>query len=203
MVLFVGVVMKDSNICLCHNDGKYPTILDGVRVKPYLLWVAMLQRCYGEAYKTSKPTYSDCTMSANFLNYSYFYEWCQNQTGFGKENWQLDKDILIRGNKTYHEDVCVFVPSDVNIFFTNRKNNRGDYPVGVNFHKKTGKYAASCSVSNGKRKHLGLFLTPHDAFLAYKPFKEALCKELALKWKSEIDNRVFDAMMIWEVSITS
>ena len=195
--------MSKSCNSLWRNDGKYPTILDGVRLKPYLLWVAMLQRCYGKAYKTSKPTYSDCSMSDNFLNYSFFYEWCQGQIGFGKQGWHLDKDILFGGNKIYKEDTCVFVPSNVNVFFTNRKNNRGKYPVGVNFHKKTGKYTASCCELNGKRKHLGLFDTPQEAFNVYKPFKESLCKQLALKWKDEIDPRVYEAMMKWEVSITS
>ena len=52
-------------------------------------------------------------------------------------------------------------------------------------------------------KYLGLFITPEQAFNAYKPFKEALCKELALKWKDEIDPRVYEAMMKWEVGITS
>ena len=52
-------------------------------------------------------------------------------------------------------------------------------------------------------KHLGLFTTPDEAFNAYKPFKESLCKQLALKWKDEIDPRVYEAMMKWEVDITS
>ena len=57
---------------------------------------------------------------------------------------------------------------------------------------------ASCAV-NSKRQHLGLFNTPQEAFAAYKPFKEALCKQLALKWQSEIDERLFNVMMNWEV----
>ena len=38
-----------------------------------------------------------------------------------------------------------------------------------------------------------------EAFAAYKPFKEALCKQLALKWQSEIDQRLFNAMMNWQI----
>ena len=57
---------------------------------------------------------------------------------------------------------------------------------------------AYCKV-NGKLQYLGLFNTPQEAFAAYKPFKEALCKQLALKWKTEIDERLFNAMMNWSV----
>ena len=39
------------------------------------------------------------------------------------------------------------------------------------------------------------------AFTVYKPFKEALCKQLALKWQSEIDERLFNAMMNWSVRL--
>ena len=134
---------------------------------------------------------------------SYFYDWCQEQIGFGKvdekgRSWCLDKDLLFVDNKTYSETACVFVPQEINVFFTDRGNARGEYPVGVGFHKASGKFHARCAV-NGKRQHLGLFNTPEEAFAAYKPFKEALRKELALKWQSEIDERLFNAMMKWSV----
>ena len=70
--------------------------------------------------------------------------------------------------------------------------------VGVCFDKRDGKFRADCAV-NGKPQHLGYFNTPQEAFAVYKPFKEALCKQLALKWQHEIDPRVFDTMMNWEV----
>ena len=70
--------------------------------------------------------------------------------------------------------------------------------LGVYFHKASGKFKAQCKV-NGKRQHLGYFNTNEEAFAAYKPFKEALCKQLALKWQTEIDERLFNAMMNWSV----
>ena len=91
-----------------------------------------------------------------------------------------------------------FVPQEINSFFIDSGNARGEYPLGVYFHKASGKFKAQCKV-NGKRQHLGYFNTNEEAFAAYKPFKEALCKELALKWQSEIDSRLFNAMMNWSV----
>ena len=96
------------------------------------------------------------------------------------------------------ETTCVFVPHEINLFFTDSGNARGEYPVGVCFDKQNGKFKAQCAV-NGKRQHLGLFNTQQEAFAVYKPFKENLCKQLALKWQSEIDERLFNAMMKWSV----
>ena len=185
------------------NDRTRPTLADGKNVKEYDLWTGMLERCFSEKSQTRYPTYKSCSVSDNFLNYSFFYDWCQGQIGFGKvdekgRSWCLDKDLLFVGNKTYSETACVFVPNEINLFFTDRGNDRGEYPVGVGFHKASGKFRAQCAV-NGKPQHLGYFNTPQEAFNAYKPFKEALCKQLALKWQHEIDSRLFDAMMKWEV----
>jgi hypothetical protein len=185
------------------NDRSRPTKVDGKNVKEYELWRQMLNRCYGEKYQDIQPTYKGCNVSDNFLNYAYFYDWCQQQIGFKSidekgRSWHLDKDILFTGNKIYSEDTCVFVPREINNFFTDRGNDRGDYPVGVSFHKRRCKFQAHCAV-NGELKYLGLFNTPREAFTVYKPFKEALCKQLALKWQHEIDTRLFNAMMSWEV----
>ena len=106
--------------------------------------------------------------------------------------------MLLIGNKTYSETTCVFVPHEINLFFT-ICNARGEYPVGVYFYKRAGKFKAQCTV-NGNQQHLGLFNTPQEAFAVYKPFKENLCKQLALKWQHEIDERIFNAMMKWEVN---
>ena len=186
------------------NDKTRPVFVDGKKVKEYVLWQNMLRRCFNEKEQTRYPTYRGCSVSDNFLNYSYFYDWCQQQIGFGKvdengRNWCLDKDLLFVDNKLYSETACVFAPNEINSFFIDCGAKRGEYPVGVNFDKQAGKFRAQCAV-NGKRQHLGLFNTPQEAFTVYRPFKEALCKQLALKWQSEIDERLFNTMMKWEVS---
>ena len=111
----------------------------------------------------------------------------------------MDKDILFTGNKTYSETACVFVPQEINLFFNEYGNARGEYPLGVCFNKASGKFKAQCNV-NDKRQYLGYFDTPQEAFAVYKPFKENLCKQLALKWQHEVDPRLFNAMMSWSVT---
>ena len=109
------------------NDKTRPTNVDGKKVKEYDLWRNMLKRCFNENCQNKQPTYKGCNVSDNFLNYAYFYDWCHEQVGFGKVDdkgryWQLDKDLLFVGNKTYSETTCVFVPNEINLFFNNRGN---------------------------------------------------------------------------------
>ena len=64
------------------NDGIIPTYKNGKRLKEYEIWKSLLARCYSKYKHQIQPTYKDCIVSENFKNYSYFYEWCQNQTFF-------------------------------------------------------------------------------------------------------------------------
>ena len=59
------------------NDKTKPTRVDCKKVKEYVLWQDMLARCFSEKYQTRFPTYKGCNVSDNFLNYSFFYDWCQ------------------------------------------------------------------------------------------------------------------------------
>ena len=180
------------------NDRKYPAKINGKNTKQYNLWKGVIRRCYDEKFHARQPTYLSCSVSDNFKSYSYFTEWCQFQVGFGLDGFQIDKDIVHRNNKVYSENTCVFVPREINTFFCDSRAVRGELPVGVCFHKTHCKYEAYCNV-NAKPKYLGLFTTPEEAYDVYKAFKENLCKELATKWRGQIDNRVYDAMMTWSV----
>ena len=183
------------------KDREYPAWKDGKSVKEYVAWCGMLYRCT-QKYWDKYPTYIGTTCSNNFKHYSYFYEWCQKQIGFDKDNYQLDKDIMIRGNKLYSEDTCCFVPRDINVLFTNRKALRGKYLIGASLQKRTGRFQASCKDGTGKLKYLGIFSTQEQAFEAYKSFKESIVKRLANKYKGLIDDRVYHALMNYTVEIT-
>ena len=52
-----------------------------------------------------------------------------------------------------------------------------------------------------KLKYLGRYNTPEQAFLAYKIAKESYIKEVAEKWRDQIDPRVYNTLMNYEVNI--
>ena len=180
------------------NDGKYPAKVNGKNVTEYEFWKALLRRCHCPKYQQRQPTYVGCSVSEGFKNYAYFYEWCQNQIGFGQKGFELDKDLLLKGNKVYSEDTCLFLPSELNLLLIYNKASRGTLPVGVSTYR--GKFSAQCY--RGKPfKRIGVFDTPEEAFQAYKEVKESYIKSQAQKWRSFIDVRAYAVLMTYEVLI--
>ena len=201
--------VKDLYSPSVHGVGivgtEYPINEGGVLTKEYKLWCGMLQRCYSDAYKKKKPTYEGCKVSGNFKSYEYFYEWCHKQIGFGVEGngnpFQLDKDLLIKGNKVYSESTCVFIPREINQVLVKRTASRGEHLIGVCWSKTNKAFVAQVSKNKGKSEYLGLFNTEIEAFNAYKKAKESFVKELANEFKSQIDERAYNALMNYEVNI--
>ena len=182
--------------------AKYPVSEGGIDTKDYTLWCNMLKRCYSDGFKKKRPTYEGCEVSEKFKNYEYFYEWCNRQIGFGNEGWHLDKDLLVKGNKVYSEETCIFIPKDINLLLTKRTALRGEYLIGVCWHKRDKVFVATVNKNRGKRENLGSFKTELEAFNAYKTAKETFVKEQANKWKSQIDLRAYEALMNYTVEIT-
>lgn len=161
-----------------------------------VLWCNMLKRCR-EGAKNPKSSYFGCYH--DFNDFHEFSEWCQSQIGFDVEGYQLDKDILVRGNKVYSKDTCVFVPKEINSAFIRREQERGDCPIGVCWSR--GKYVAQ--VRNGStHRNLGYFDNKLDAFYAYKEAKEQHLKSCAELYKGRIDHRVYLTLLNYRVKET-
>jgi len=182
------------------NDWDGAVKADGKHIWEYVLWNSMIKRCFSEKFKQKCPTYKDVTCSKEWLSMTKFIEDVSQMRGYGLEGWDLDKDILQKGNKLYSKSTCCFVPHEVNSLLIKSDKARGEYPVGVCFHKTRGKFMASLAI-NGKVKFLGRFNTPEQAFQVYKRAKEVQIKAVAEKWKHLLDDRVFQALLAYEVNI--
>ena len=199
--------VKDPYVPSVHGIGvtgtKYQSTSNGVETKEYMLWKSMLERCYSDsAYQKKRPTYKDCEVSENFKSYKYFYEWCNKQIGFDVKGFDLDKDLLVKGNKVYSENTCVFIPREINQVLTKCTASRGKHLIGVCWSKTANAFKAMVRINKGKQEFLGYFKTEIEAFKAYKEAKESFIKEQAEKWKSQIDIRAYNALMNYTVEIT-
>jgi len=156
----------------------------------YQAWVSMLRRCYSAKYQDHYPTYIGCTVSEEWERFSNFRAWMEKQDWQDK---QLDKDLLVEGNKVYSEDTCVFVSHSVNSFTLDKGAARGEWLIGVSWHKREGKFTSRCSnLFTKKHEHLGYFTSEQDAHDAWLNRKLELAKELAA---IQTDERVAKALI--------
>lgn len=182
--------------------GKYST----KDKKPYALWRSMLERAYSARMQALNPTYKGVEVCEEWLNFQNFAKWCYDQKFFNAKDkngrcYDIDKDLLVRGNKIYSPDTCCFIPREVNTFLVKRQNDRGSFPIGVAFCKERGNFIAFCGVGSMSRKHLGRFETPEEAFQAYKQAKEDYAKVLIAKWDGAVDEVVIKALHEYSVSM--
>ena len=169
-------------------------------LKSYKFWVGMLDRCYYS--KRKLPTYKDCSVCEEWLCFQNFKIWFDNNYyEIENQTMNLDKDILVKGNKIYNPVNCIFVPHDINMLFVKANSIRGDLPLGVYHDYTRNCYASKISIKN-KTKNLGRYYNKEEAFNAYKEFKEKYIKQVADDYKDKIPKKLYEAMYNWEVEIT-
>ena len=169
--------------------------------KSYILWSHLFARCYNPKALFKHPAYNNVIVCKEWHLFSNFLKWFETQKEWYQQGWHIDKDILVKGNREYAPDKCCFVPQEINALFTNRKRNKGKYPIGVSYIKSKNKFVVSVAY-NGRNKTIGAFNTPTEAFYAYKEAKEKRIKEVADKWKDQLEPKVYEALYNYKVEIT-
>ena len=189
------------------GEGKYKVSENGKKTKCYITWQSMLERCYDSKFHEKRPTYKNCEVYNKWLCFQNFAEWYyENYYEIKGERMCLDKDILNKRNEIYSPDNCMFVPERINTLFVKCNKVRGDYPIGVTYHKQARKFMAQCSVydfeeNKSELKKLGFYDTPTEAFRVYKEFKEQNIKNMAEYYKGSIPDELYNALYKYEVEI--
>jgi len=146
----------------------------------YKRWKDMLQRCYSKSFQRRRPAYVGCSTFNDWLTFSNFKIWMQDQSWF---DMHLDKDIKLKGNKIYSDSTCLFIPAKLNTLLNDNRSARGVWPQGVRQLKRDGKFMARIR-ENGKLNYLGYFNTPEEASKVYQRARTA-------KIQSLIDNNTY------------
>lgn len=174
----------------------------------YQYWQRMLTRCYNEdeQAKPSGRAYIGCSVAEEWHNFQNFANWAVETHGCGEVDseqniWHLDKDILEVSNKVYRKEACLFVPNEINVFFSGSEIGNTGY-LGVNYIKPATKgskegYIARCH-TNGVREYLGYYNTAKEAYHAYRLAKIEAALQLAQKWYGKVDERVVQALLNFE-----
>lgn len=160
----------------------------------YNKWADMISRCYNPYTLNKKPCYIDVVVCEEWHNFQNFAKWYEENYYDYYEKLYLDKDILIKSNKIYSPETCIFVPHEINEIFSGINEIKG-------YRIIKGKYIAYIKV-NKKQKYLGSFNTKEEAFNVYKIAKENQIKQIADEYKPYIPQKLYDAMYNYKVEIT-
>lgn len=185
----VGIIGWDT---ICVDD-------EGNDLKSFDKWRYMLERCYGNRISNC---YKDVIVCDEWLYYPNFKKWYDdNFYQVDNEEMQLDKDILIKGNKIYSPKTCIFVPSEINAYFT-KKHNDKKLPMGVYYDKNNDNYYSIIGI-DGKHKRIkgSQSKSIEETFEYYKIEKEKDIKRLADKYKNKIPQKLYDAMYKYTIEI--
>lgn len=191
---FCGVATNDAdyvtNVFERLPNGKHKFVW---KCPVYGTWKDAIRRGFSYKTKLRQPTYKDVTVCPEWLLFSNFRNWWVENNVRG---WQLDKDILQKGNLVYCPDSCIYVPRHVNNLLTDSAAIRGDYPLGVTKDKNLFRAQISTIISR-TRKFLGCFNTPEQAHEAWQIGKIEAITEAIDKYTEESNSLdVFDIRIV-------
>ena len=177
--------------------GSYSTL----NKRAYSLWKSMLGRAYSKDVHLKSPTYKDVEVCREWWNFQNFAKWCYSNRFINSKDekgkrYHLDKDILVKGSKIYSPETCSFIPKDINLLFNKPLS---EYPTGVS---KVGKDFGAFVSCYGVQRYLGTYDSIEKAFDSYRKAKKSYMLEVAEKWVDKLDDRVYDALINYEIEIS-
>lgn len=181
LVYGVGINDYDGNISI-----------HGVHIKSYKTWGRVMERCFDQKYKNKNPSYNDVTICDQWIKFSNFKNWFDANYVDG---FEIDKDILIQGNKLYSPDTCCFVPRRINTLLLNKQRTNTSGMIGIH-EQKNGSYSANITMCEVK-KHLGTFKTAEEAAAAYVRAKTEYANKVVMEYFNNglIKENVRDAII--------
>lgn len=169
-----GVGINDADYRTQHWEKQVNGTRKLIWICPaYKTWKSMIRRCYDTKFQQRQPRYIGCEVCDEWKTFTNFKKWFDVQERL--DSYELDKDFLIKGNKTYAPEKCIFISKEMNRLLNDSAASETGLPVGVHFNKKLKKYMAHCNnpFKSDKQVYLGLFSSVDEAKNAWKMEKRA------------------------------
>lgn len=171
-------------------------------------YINMWNRCYNDHIHEIKPWYRECTICDEWYSIPRkgedhsgmhaFNDWINDGNFYmieGEPTVQLDHDILVKGNKIYSPETCVFAPKSINSMFGGfAKTSDNGLPQGV-IHGPHGKFKTSLQCIHD------VFDTPEEAHAVWAEHQKAKIINVADRYYGKIPMKLYDAMLNWQFNI--
>lgn len=198
--------IKDPYFPSVHNlgflgEGIYKVSENRKVSSAYSVWEKMIARCVKEREGQYRTYLNICFVNDVWHNFQNFAEFFYTNP-YRKGGWNLDKDILFKGNKEYGPNTCCFVPQEVNKVVLLQSKYRGQFPIGVGYSEKEKKFKWSCKEPNGVGEIGGSADTAEEAFNFYAEAKRKRIKAVADKYSDQLDPKVYNALLNFKIEIT-
>lgn len=165
------------------NDADYKvrTVVNGkVTLCPfYRKWITIISRAYSEKSAVYRPPLVGNSIHSDWKYFSAFKLWMESKVWFGLE---IDKDIIVKGNKEYGPTTCCFVPKYINMLISPNNKNSTGLPLGaVASAGCVGRYNATSQ--GGKSQYLGSFGDPMEAHRVWCLAKAKHIEDTVERWR--------------------
>ena len=107
-----------------YGVGVYTSRINNKKTPQYVKCFSMFNRCYDERVHEKQPKYIGCEVSKEFWNFQNFAQWYDKKIYQCSYPLELDKDLLIEGNKIYSPSTCCFIPKEINIVINYRRQDK-------------------------------------------------------------------------------
>lgn len=204
LVAGVGINDLDYNVSTYENiGGKIKQVL----CPYYNRWKDVLRRTNPKYERPSGNNYLGCSVDSGWIRASQFRGWMEEQQW---EGLQLDKDILVKGNKVYSSETCAFVPAYINTCLSINQGLNNGIAVGVKIESRNKKatsknFRADINQMSGGIKYLGAFYTEKEAHAAWQLAKAVEIELYINRYAKEECFRtdVADALMrrVWDLRL--
>jgi hypothetical protein len=195
--LVYGVGINDASYVVARREnGKQ------VMCPVYCMWKSMLHRCYGAKTLDYNKAYIGCSVDPEWIRFSGFEKWLlQQPDNWRTEDYELDKDLLVEGNRVYGPNTCLLVPKVVNNFFYQKFTE----DIGVRYFPNRKKpWRAACGSGKRNDKWIAYFATKQEARDAYLKEKIERGNSIAQTLQDPIVKNAFIARLkLFESRMTS
>jgi hypothetical protein len=130
-------------------------------------------------------SYNGVSVSEEFKNAQTFCDWAVQQPGWGL-GYDLEKDLLVDGNREYSSEACCFLPADLNMVIA--------FKGKVDCIKSGECYTARAS-ARGESFVLGRFETEEEATSACLEYKHERAMKLLEIFKPYISPKAVDKLI--------
>lgn len=186
LIFGIGINDLPNEPTVWRENGKK------VRCPKYAIWMRILRRC-SRPFGRGAASYRGVTVHPDWIYRSKFNEWLNSQPQNNWQELQIDKDLLVKGNKVYGPDTCCFLTNQENSVFRPLSSDRLGWAAFNKHGNRKKPWRSRMGRSPGDR-NFGSFSTKEEA--EFVAMRESMPYVIGIA-NANPHRFIRDAMYLW------